>query len=196
MTPSLVKNLSGMTGTDPEIWGLSQDGSVLVGTVETGAGRVVFRWESGIMTTVGDLPGGVYESLATAMTPDGAVIVGLGNDAIGTAPFYWNVAGGIRPIEELLTTEAGLDLTGWQLLSVADLSNDGLTLTGNGRHLGSDVGYRAHLGSSTAVPGVAGSAIARVLLATGLALGAILGQRRAAFGLLVHCARSHRQYRP
>ena len=47
------------------------------------------------MIGLGDLPGGTFDSFATAMTPDGAAVVGIGTSASGTEAFRWTQASGM-----------------------------------------------------------------------------------------------------
>lgn len=79
-------------GTSSAALGISADGRVVVGMsdfegdVAAGDGSIVhllgteaFRWESGQMSGLGDLPGGKYFSRAEGASADGSVIVGYSN---------------------------------------------------------------------------------------------------------------------
>jgi len=63
-------------------YGVSADGSVVVGasvidsSAPSGDRWEAFRWENGVMTGLGDLPGGVFESEGFAVSADGSVVVG------------------------------------------------------------------------------------------------------------------------
>jgi probable HAF family extracellular repeat protein len=58
-------------------FGVSADGSVVVGYGTTANGDGAFRWTQATgMTFLGDLPGGETESIARGVSPDGTVVVG------------------------------------------------------------------------------------------------------------------------
>jgi probable HAF family extracellular repeat protein len=61
--------------TYSESYGVSSDGSVVVGEGSSASGREAFRWQNGQITGLGDLPNGGY-SRARAVSADGSVIVG------------------------------------------------------------------------------------------------------------------------
>jgi len=63
---------------------VSADGKVVVGFSTSAAGKQAFLWQSGVMTGLGDLPGGSFASEARGVSADGSVVVGIGTPA--TAP--------------------------------------------------------------------------------------------------------------
>lgn len=70
----------------------SADGSVMVGRLNSDPSTEqgeAFRWANGVTTGIGDLPGGSFSSLANAVSPDGSVIVGVGDSALGHEAFRW-----------------------------------------------------------------------------------------------------------
>lgn len=76
-------------------WGMSADGTVVVGWASTENGREAFRWnESEGMIGMGDLPDGSFDSWATAVSADGSVIVGSANGE-GQTSFRWTEATGM-----------------------------------------------------------------------------------------------------
>jgi probable HAF family extracellular repeat protein len=79
------------------------------------------------MIAMGDLPGGLYSSVANAVSRDGATIVGDGNSASGREAFRWTSGGGM----------VGLgDLPGGDFWSEGrDVSDDGSTVVGAGTTL-------------------------------------------------------------
>jgi len=107
------------------------------------------------MVGLGTLAGG-SESAARAVSADGSVVVG---DSVGGAvpfrtveAFIWSESMGMRSVQSVLVDEFGLDLTGWSLTSAVGVSDDGLTLVGNGVNPdGSPEGWVAVLPSSRAV---------------------------------------------
>jgi probable HAF family extracellular repeat protein len=153
----------------------SADGSVIVGTalhIDPAAGplfREAFRWTAaGGMVGLGNLSGpvGFRESGAFAVSADGAVIVGNGRLASPTDfrahAFVWDPTHGLRLLEDVLVSD-GIDLAGWSLLSAEAISDDGLTIVGQGVNPeGEPEGWIAHL---AAVPEPASS----LLLVLGLA---------------------------
>ena len=64
---------------DSRAFGVSADGSVVVGESSSASGTEAFRWTSGGgIAGLGDLPGGGFSSRANAVSGDGSVVVGLG----------------------------------------------------------------------------------------------------------------------
>jgi probable HAF family extracellular repeat protein len=61
---------------------------VLGGAVSTASGAVT-------LTPLGDLPGGQFDSRATAVSADGSIVFGTTNTASGTQTFRWNVGTGM-----------------------------------------------------------------------------------------------------
>ncbi len=65
-------------------FGVSDDGSVVVGGGSSASGGEAFRWtQAGGMQGLGDLPGGNFGSTAFGVSADGSVVVGRG----AVAPF-------------------------------------------------------------------------------------------------------------
>jgi len=114
---------------------VSADGRVVVGESQSHLCREAFRWEGGVMVGLGTLTGG-GESVARAVSADGSVVVG--DDISGASPpgtveaFVWSESTGMRSVQNVLADEFGLDLSGWSLISALGVSDDGLTIMGNG----------------------------------------------------------------
>ncbi len=114
------------------------DGSFIVGQTAAEA----FRWMltdpgsgEGIMIGLGDLPGGDFWSGADDISADGSVVVGA--SATGSFPseveaFVWDEVNQMRKLQDVLTTEFGLDLSGWTLRVATAISDDGRTIVGFG----------------------------------------------------------------
>lgn len=71
-------------------YGLSGDGSVVVGQGRyTLGGKEAFRWENGVMITLGDLQNGGALSEARGVSADGSIVVGFGYHPDGDEAFRW-----------------------------------------------------------------------------------------------------------
>lgn len=76
-------------GFHSQAFGVSADGSVVVGVSESASGGQAFRWTSGGgMIGLGDLPGGGFQSTAYDVSGDGSLVVG---DS-------WSVSGGLEAL--------------------------------------------------------------------------------------------------
>jgi probable HAF family extracellular repeat protein len=104
-------------------YGISADGSVVVGQSESANGFEAFRWtDEGGLVGLGDLPGGAFESFASAVTPDGSVVVGYGSNATEYEPFRWTASGGMVGL--------GSPPGGDSFNVAADVSADGSLIVG------------------------------------------------------------------
>jgi hypothetical protein len=138
IAPAIVSNVPGV---DPFRMTLSDDGSVLAFSGETGDGEEfgAFRWtqETG---TEALTPG--IQSVASLMSADGRVMIGQTFDVEESyRGFMWTQAGGARSIRAALET-AGVDLTGWTLTTPGSMSRDGKVALGTGRCGGIMTVYR------------------------------------------------------
>lgn len=146
--------------------GVSGDGRTIIGASAIENGSAGFRWtpETGMVQIGGLLPGG--SSDLKAISFDGSRIVGSsiesfefipdptlaggGDYQAHSAAIIWDAQHGVRNLKQVLEIDFGLDLTGWQLISAEDISDDGLTIAGNGIDpSGQEEGWVAHL---TSVP--------------------------------------------
>ncbi len=75
-----------------------------------------------------------------------------GNVAGTKKAFLWDAANGTRNLQTLLTTQYGLDLTGWTLQEVKAMSSDGKVLAGNGLHNGAAEAWIVFLGVAPLPP--------------------------------------------
>jgi uncharacterized membrane protein len=122
---------------------VSNDGQVIVGQVtleETGVTWAA-RWtaENG-MTLFGE-----GEGVAHAVNANGSLAVG--RHGRGAALFHAD--GSATSIRDLLTN-AGIDLTGWDLVSAAGISDDGSVIVGSGTHNGLSEAWIAIIPTPTA----------------------------------------------
>ncbi len=118
---------------DSRPFALSADGSVVAGQGQSAAGLEAFVWSdvTGLLG-LGDLPGGSFSSIARVVSYDGTRVFGTGTSAEGSEAFVWDSSNGMRRVEDWLTADFGLDLTGWRLKDVIGISDDGTTIAGNG----------------------------------------------------------------
>lgn len=118
---------------DTRIDDLSQDGTKAVGTVYNGTDWEAGIWERGQTAIgLGDFPGGEFHSGATAISPGGNLVVGFGTGATGRQAFIWHDTFGMQPLQPLIETTFGLDLSGWTLRTVHGFSRDASVLVGTG----------------------------------------------------------------
>ncbi len=123
-------------GFSSQAYGVSANGSVVAGKIDLdGGGSEAFRWTAaGGMVGLGDLPGGLYISLANGISGDGNVVVGISRSANGAEAFRWTAAGGM----------VGLgDLTGGLFLSFAHATSaNGDVVVGYGNTDNGDEAFR------------------------------------------------------
>ncbi len=113
--------------------GTSPDGNFIVGQGLSDQGLEAFVWtEQSGMVGLGDLPGGAFESRAFAISADGSTIVGQASAENGVTAFLWTESTGMITVQSLIQNDLNLDITGWTLISATDISDDGLTIVGNG----------------------------------------------------------------
>ena len=139
----LPQGLTGFT----EAKGVSADGEVVVGVWGNGLVNEAFRWtQLGGYELLGDLAGGLLDSVATQTNGDGSVIVGTGNagDDVPDEAFYWTESIGLRSLRDVLL-DAGADVSAWRTFDVAtSLSDDGTVVVGTGTLIdGTIAGFRA-----------------------------------------------------
>lgn len=125
-------------GHESRAYDLSDDGSVVVGfsttfIVPTGLATRAYRWTlDGGMEDLGTLGG--EDSFAYRVSRDGNIVFGNsvlpppGNEVHA---FMWTRYGGMQDLHNVLESK-GVDLGGWQLTSVGNLSSDGTALVGTG----------------------------------------------------------------
>jgi probable HAF family extracellular repeat protein len=127
-TAGWSQSLTWLGGWWSYAYGVSADGSVVVGYAYNAAGQQrAFRWTaSGGMQDLGTLGGCCSE--AFGVSADGSVVVGWANNAAGYwHAFRWTAAGGM---EDLNTTYANLLTPGSELFEARAISPDGRYIVG------------------------------------------------------------------
>jgi probable HAF family extracellular repeat protein len=146
-------NLGTLGGKHSTAYDVSPDGSVAVGEAATGEGAFnveAFRWtvETGI-EPLGFLPGGSdNNSVAYSASNYGKMIVGFGKGSSGFQAFIWTEDNGMQYLAEVLETDYGLDLTGWDLTIACSVSLGGHYIVGKGIGPNGSEAWMAFLGNS------------------------------------------------
>jgi probable HAF family extracellular repeat protein len=96
-----MQNLGTLGGWWSEAYGVSADGSVVVGWARNASNQDrAFRWANGVMLNLGTL-GGEY-SHANAVSADGSVVVGVAQNASGNyRAFRWTAQTGMQDLGTL-----------------------------------------------------------------------------------------------
>jgi probable HAF family extracellular repeat protein len=115
---------------------ISDDGKVVVGkgsSTRSPFGDDAFRWTAQTgMVSLGDLPGGQYNSSAWAISGDGGTIVGSSESFSGPAAFIWDSTRGMRDLRQVLINDFHVNPGAWTLQSAISISADGTTILGYG----------------------------------------------------------------
>lgn len=114
--------------------GVSSDGSIAAGWVDTPSGRRSFRWTQATgMELLESIPGGDPRSSAFSVSDDG-VVVGTSFGGSEGVAFIWDETHGMRDLREVLIDEYGLgdELAGWSLSTARAISPDGRNIVGVG----------------------------------------------------------------
>lgn len=114
---------------------VSSDGLFLVGTRMTRVAVSDFEtaalWSQGSgLVGIGALPQ-TFNSAALDVSANGQTVVGFSTDFNVSKAFIWDPVNGLRDLQ-LVLAGLGVDLTGWSLTSATSISDDGLTIAGNG----------------------------------------------------------------
>ncbi len=136
---------------------MSDAGDVVVGAT---FGQAAWVWsaEDGV-TYIPAAGGGFAVGAALGVSADGGTVVGgmpfnyFGNN--GASAFVWTRSAGTYYIGDILG-DAGIDMTGWLLLSAADVSADGRHMVGEGINpAGERESWYAYIPDPIPAPGVA-----------------------------------------
>jgi probable HAF family extracellular repeat protein len=124
-------------GINSKAYGVSSDGSVVVGTSYSENGPEAFRWtQESKMVGLGDLEPGRFTSAALQVAASGSVAVGSSiiDDEWGYEAFRWSAATGMTGLGDL----AG----GVFYSSASDVSADGSVIVGDSRSATSTEAFR------------------------------------------------------
>jgi probable HAF family extracellular repeat protein len=148
-TAAGLDSLGDVPGGDPYAlaWGISADGTTVVGDAHIDGTSEPWLWSA---KTGFVLPDSTHDAgWFNAVSADGSV-------AVGSVGLIWDAVNGMRDLTIVLADE-GIDITGWSITSISDVSADGRTMTGYGFNPSGDVeGWIAHLPDAvTAAPGPA-----------------------------------------
>ena len=89
-------------GFQSRAFGVSSDGSVVVGRGTSASGTEASLWTSGSgMVGLGDLAGGSFFSRAHGVSNDGSVVVGIATSASGNEAFRWTSGSGMVSLGDL-----------------------------------------------------------------------------------------------
>jgi len=148
-------------GINSNAFGVSADGSVVVGVTGNSMTDQAFRWVAnsngtgGTMTDLGFLTGG-NDSYAQGVSADGAVVVGQSSSTNGIEAFRWTQAGGMLSVASWLNT-AGVSTAGWIILERANATNsDGSVVVGNGQSANGTEAFIARVGVANTGTGIVG----------------------------------------
>jgi probable HAF family extracellular repeat protein len=138
------------SGLTPFANDVSSDGTTIVGE----SGWRPYAWSTSGNFYLTDLNGH-----ASATNDDGSIIVGEIDHPIGLIggppeAFIWDTQAGLRSVENYLQLEVGLNLNGFDIQNVTDISGDGGTIVGWGRYMGGDT-----IAFAAVVPSPAGGAL-------------------------------------
>jgi uncharacterized membrane protein len=120
--------------------GMSRNGQFVVGedAAQDTDGNFIdgmFRWSpTGGLELLGHASDDSF-ARAFAVSNDGSTIVGADNEdqfSTSSIALIWRPQWDVRHLQEVLTNDYGLDLTGWHLLSGRAVSVDGTVIVGNG----------------------------------------------------------------
>jgi len=113
---------------------VARDGATIVGYSSDGLARErAFRWTLATgMTLLGSGQEGLGDVVATGVSGNGQVMVGWATSPVGEVALIWTEGSGLSRLEELIRARFQLDMKGWMLTRATGISDDGLTIVGQG----------------------------------------------------------------
>lgn len=109
--------------------GISDDGAVVTGVSSSASlNSEAYRWTAATgMVGLGTLPG-TWGSRGTHVSGDGSTILGWTSQGA----FIWTQAGGMQKLRDVLVAGGAVNLSGWNLDDILDVSYDGTRIVGRG----------------------------------------------------------------
>lgn len=119
-------------------------GGVITGALEVGPGNHPAYWDAGGNAHLINLWDGYTVGEALGVTGDGSTIVGNWRETpysteSESLAFIWDEDNGARPLQDVLMNDYGMDLGGWTLNHLADITPDGLFMVGTGTNPNGDL---------------------------------------------------------
>lgn len=157
------------TGTsfDSNVYGLSDNGQYVVGTVQPSGRRMsAVVWHDALPMTLGSF-GALWDMGANGVSGNGRIITGGAYDVIARQgqAVVWIDSGAPIVLQDLLASHGLVTPNGWRLVSCGPISSDGSTILGYAENMGRVQGFVA------VIPAPTGSMI-------GIACGSWLSLRR------------------
>src|SRR6185295_16945114 len=114
-------------------YAVSADGNVIAGySVPSSGYHAALRWTAAAgMASLGALPCDTW-SIGRAASGDGSIIVGDPQTTSGDCVFIWDSARGMRRLHDVLVTDYGINLAGWNLRQALSISLNGNLIVGYG----------------------------------------------------------------
>jgi len=114
-------------------YSVSANGSVITGYGVPSSGvHAAFHWTAATgIQPLGALPCDPW-SIARAVSGDGTIVVGDPQISRGGCVFIWDSSRGMRDLQQVLSADYALDLTGWRLDRATALSHEGSVIVGYG----------------------------------------------------------------
>jgi probable HAF family extracellular repeat protein len=139
-----MQNLGWLNGWDTNSFGVSADGTTVVGYGGSPTGSRGTRWTAATgQVGIGVLPDEVY-SYGYAANSNGSVVVGSSGHGVNMGGSFltpidravmWTADSGLVDLNQYLPT-LGIDLSGWIVRECQAITPDGRTIVGTGEHNG------------------------------------------------------------
>lgn len=128
-----IQRFDALVGTR-RLRAISADGSVVAGETGVASDSKPFRWtESGGLELLDTFPTSLGNPQVYALSSDGSVAAGQdGTPKTGIDGVLWDADGAIHRLDDVLPSDYGIDLEGWIIGTVIDMTPDGRVLVGNG----------------------------------------------------------------
>lgn len=131
--PTLARN----EAANDVAYGVNANGNVIVGASGGVDDARPALWYGGQVRSLGSF-NGITEGAAFAVSDDGCVVGGalFPNGPLGAGQaFVWTPATGMLDLQDLVVNQMGVDLEGWSLNTVEDVSSDGTVISGSAYRL-------------------------------------------------------------